>query len=182
MVREHKWIACGRAGRPFGVRGELVVDWLTGSCPVEAGRSSVYIREGGDAYRPLIILSSRPHGKRYVIRVEGFATRNDAEALRNEMLYISADQLEALPEGHYYDYQIIGLAVVTVDGEDVGTITDVQRTGANDIYEVTPPDGDNKKSFYIPAVDYIVKSIDLEKRVMVINVIEGLVEDVKSEK
>jgi len=59
MVREHKWIQCGRAGRPFGVRGELVVDWSSGSCPVEAGVGRVYIREGGDVYRHLIILSSR---------------------------------------------------------------------------------------------------------------------------
>ena len=182
MVREHKWIKCGRAGRPFGVRGELVVDWLTGSCPVETGSGSVYVREGGDAYRPLIILSSRPHGKRYVIHIEGCSTRTDAEELRNELFYVPEDQLEVLPEGHYYDYQIIGIEVVSVDGEAVGTITDVQRTGANDIYEVTPPDGNHKRSFYIPAVDFVVKSVDLEKKVMTINVIEGLIEDVKSEK
>lgn len=176
MVREHKWIACGRAGRPFGVRGELVVDWLTGSCPVEAGSGSVYVREGDDAYRPLIILSSRVHGKRHVICIEGCVTREDAGALSNEMFYIPEDQLEVLPEGHYYDYQIIGIEVVSVEGEAVGTVTDVQRTGANDIYEVTPPDGDHKRSFYIPAIDSVIKSIDLDAKKMVVNLIEGLVE------
>ena len=176
MVREHKWIACGRAGRPFGVRGEFVVDWLTGSCPVEAGSGSVYVREGGDAYRPLIILSSRPHGKRHVICIEGCSTRTDAAAFNNEMLFLPEDQLEELPSGQYYDYQIIGLGVVSVDGEVIGTITDVQRTGANDIYEVTPPDGNHKRSFYIPAVDHVVVSIDLDAKKMVINLIEGLIE------
>ena len=175
MVREHKWIECGRAGRPFGVRGELVVDWSSGACPVEAGVGSVYVCEGGDAYRPFIILSSRKHGKRHVVQIEGFSSRTDAETLCNEVLFLPEDQLEELGDNHYYAYHIIGLEVVTTEGKSLGTVTDIQKTGANDVYEVTPPGGNHKNSFYIPAVDHVVKNIDFEKKVMTINVIEGLI-------
>lgn len=177
MVREHKWIECGRAGRPFGVRGELVVDWSSGTCPVEAGVGSVYVCEGGDAYRPFIILSSRKHGKRHVVQIEGFVTRMDAEALCNEVFFLPEDQLEELGDNHYYAYQIVGLEVVTADGKLLGTVTDIQKTGANDVYEVTPPGGNHKNSFYIPAVDHIVREIDLEKKRMIVELIEGLIEE-----
>lgn len=176
MVREHKWIECGRAGRPFGVRGELVVDWSSGACPVEAGVGSVYVHEGGDEYRPFIILSSRKHGKRHVVTLEGVSSRNDAEMLCNQKFFLPEHELEELGDNHYYEYQIVGLEVVTADGKTLGTVTDIQKTGANDIYEVTPPDGNHKKSFYIPAVDHVVVSIDLNAKRMVINLIEGLVE------
>lgn len=176
MVREHKWIQCGRAGRPFGVRGELVVDWSSGACPVEAGVGSVYVREGGDEYRPFIILSSRSHGKRHVVRFEGVLTRNDAEEMCNKAFFLPEHELEKLEENHYYDYQIVGLEVVTTDGAVLGTVTDIQRTGANDVYEVTPPNGSHRKSFYIPAVDHIVREIDLENKRMVIELVDGLVD------
>jgi len=176
MVREHKWIECGRAGRPFGVRGELVVDWSSGKCPVEAGVGSVYIREGGDEYRPFIILSSRNHGKRHVVRIEGVSTREHAEALCNETLYLPEHELEELGENHYYSYQIVGLEVVTTEGKVLGTVTDIQKTGANDVYEVTPPGGSHKNSFYIPAIDSVVVEVDLDAKKMTINLIEGLVD------
>jgi len=176
MVREHKWIQCGRAGRPFGVRGELVVDWSSGACPVEAGVGSVYVHEGGDEYRPLIILSSRKHGKRHVVALEGISSREHAEEMCNKLFFLPEHELEELGENHFYEYQIVGLEVVTEDGKVLGTITDIQKTGANDVYEVTPPDGNHKKSFYIPAVDSVIVSIDLEKKVVKINLIEGLVE------
>jgi len=75
-----------------------------------------------------------------------------------------------LPEGQYYHYQIIGLQVRTTQGELIGTITRVLTGKSNDNYIVQGTKGE----ILIPAIEDVVKSIDLEQGFMTIEAIEGL--------
>ena len=75
-----------------------------------------------------------------------------------------------MPPGEYYAFQLIGLEVLTTDGNALGYIVDIMPTASNDVYIVEADAGE----ILIPAIDDVVQSIDLDKRQMIIEVIDGL--------
>ena len=77
-----------------------------------------------------------------------------------------------LPEGQYYHHQIIGLKVRTTRGEYIGEITDILSGQSNDNYIVRGPTGE----VLIPAIEDIVKAVDLDAGIVTIEAIEGLLD------
>ena len=114
------------------------------------------------------ITGSRLHsGKGLVLlRLEGVEDRDTALAFRGAQLYVRESDLVPLAEGQYYEFQIRGLAVVTEDGRDLGPVIDILHTGANDVYE-TP-------TALIPAIESVLREVDLEQGRLVIRWVEGL--------
>jgi 16S rRNA processing protein RimM len=150
------------------VRGEVRVAPETDFPERFARLEQVSVAPPGAAPRLMKITAARSHvGKGLVLlRLEGIEERDAAEALRGAALRIRDRDLTALPEGRYYEFQILGLAVITEDGRDLGTIIDIIHTGANDVYE-TP-------RAMIPAIASIILEIDLEQGRMVVHWVEGL--------
>lgn len=105
----------------------------------------------------------------WLMRFEGIADRTAAEALAGGLLYIREADLPDLPEGRYYVHQIVGLRAITVDGRDLGQISEVLETGANDVY-VTP-------AGLIPATAEVVKEIDLQAKTMRIAPLPGMLDE-----
>jgi 16S rRNA processing protein RimM len=95
-----------------------------------------------------------------------------AEKLRGRFIEIPHRQLKSLPEGQHYHFQLIGLQVWSTKGEFLGEITDILTTAGNDSYVVK---GDNEE-LLIPAIEDVVKSIDIAGGLVVIEPIEGLLE------
>ncbi len=83
---------------------------------------------------------------------------------------IEQSQDHPLPEGQYYHHQIIGLQVMTTRGERLGNITDIITGKSNDNYVVQGVTGE----ILIPAIEDVVKTIDLERGCVIIEAIEGL--------
>jgi len=77
---------------------------------------------------------------------------------RGATLRIPADEVQPLPPGQFYVYQIVGLRARTPDGTPLGEVADVLRTGANDVYVVRPPVG---RDVLLPAVEGVVERIDV---------------------
>ena len=73
-------------------------------------------------------------------------------------------------EGEYFHYQIIGLKVISVTGEDLGEITDILETGSNDVYVVVGPTGE----ILVPAIRDVIKEIDVLSGLMTVDLPEGL--------
>jgi len=94
----------------------------------------------------------------------------DAQRLRGQTIEIHHSQLKPLPEGQYYHFQLIGLEVWTTPGELLGSITEILATASNDIYIVHGVKGE----IFIPAIEDVVKSINLNEGRMIIEPIEGL--------
>ena len=106
-----------------------------------------------------------------VMKVKGVDTVEEAQKLRNRVLYIDRDDVE-LDEGCYFVQDLIGLEVVDADsGESYGKITDVSQTGANDVYHITDEKGNVR---LIPAIPEVVAETDIEGGVMKITPLEGL--------
>ena len=151
-----------RIAKPHGLTGEVSVQVFT-DFPERMAGSEVFVDgPGGD--RLIRVETVRGlTGSRAILKLEGVADRDQAEKLRDSVLNVSRDRIPELPEGQYYDFQIVGLRVVTADGRDLGRITEVLRTGANDVYLTD--------QVLVPAVDRFIRSIDLERGAMVV---EGL--------
>ena len=170
--RETTWVECGRVGKPFGIRGEVFVDWCADECPVAAG-GTVYVQEGGE-YVPKVVCSSRVHGARHVVLLECMSSRDDAARLRGATFFLPEDALPTLPQGEYYSYQILGIEVVTDMGERLGNVTKIFSAGAHDVYEVSDTTGPTRREVLIPAIDQVIATIDLTAKKMVIRKIKGL--------
>lgn len=157
---EPVFLAIGRLRRPHGVRGEMLMDVLTGFPErIRPGRK-VYV---GEVHELLQIASLRGHDREMIIRFSGFSTPEEAGRLRNALVYVKASDLPELPEGEYYHHQLLGLSVVDEAGQHLGILTEILETGANDIYLVKTPD---EKELLLPVIEEVILSVDLEQGVM----------------
>ena len=106
-----------------------------------------------------------------IIQLEGVDDRDTAESLREEMVYVHIDNAVPLEEDEYYLYQIEGIRVVTDEGQELGHVTDVIETGANDVYVVTAPNG---TEHLIPAIEDVIQVVDFAENLMVIKLLDAL--------
>ncbi|ANW17843.1 ribosome maturation factor RimM [Streptomyces clavuligerus] len=167
-------LVVGRIGRAHGVKGEVSVEVRTDEPELRLGPGAVLLTDP-PARGPLTIETGRVHSGRLLLRFAGVRDRNGAEALRETLLIADVDP-EASPEGddEYYDHQLIDLDVVTVDGTEVGRITEISHLPSQDLFIVERPDG---TEVMIPFVTEIVTSIDLEEQRAVIDPPPGLIDD-----
>ena len=124
--------------------------------------------------RTLRIVSSRStitKGKEErILLLRGFRDRDQALELIGEWLYVKQSEVPAAEEGEYFHYQLLGLKVRTVDGDDLGELSEILETGSNDVYIVVGSEGE----ILVPAVSQFVCEIDIDAGVMVVDLPEGL--------
>jgi 16S rRNA processing protein RimM len=94
----------------------------------------------------------------------------EAATLFGELLYVSRDEAATLPRGSYFEHEVVGLRVETVEGGVLGTIAEILRTGANDVYVVRGERGE----VLIPAVRHVVRRVDLPGGRIVVALLPGL--------
>jgi 16S rRNA processing protein RimM len=162
------FLAVAKVRRPFGVKGELLLEILTDFPKRLMQQEHLYAGEEKTSYG---VESIRRHGKQLLLRLEGIADRDAAERLRDGILFSRLDDLPPLPEGVYYLHQIEGLAVFTEDGESLGTVREILKTGANDVYVVRGEKGE----ILLPAIPQVIREVVLEEKRMVVTLIDGLV-------
>lgn len=119
------------------------------------------------------VLSATPSGNVVLLKLYGINDRDQAERLRGMYLEIPREKAVKLPADTYFIGDLIGCTVREEDGTELGTLTQVQPTGANDIYEVT---GKDRPSIWIPAIADVVKSVDVEKGEIIVSLLPGLKE------
>ena len=159
------FITIGRVLAPWGIRGKLKGEVMTDFPERFAPAATVYINrqqmtvEGAEWHKGGVII-----GLNMINNVEA------ARRLRGQLIEISHSQVYPLPEGQYYHFQLIGLEVWTTGGELLGIIAEVLVGPSNDNYVVV---GDGGKML-IPAIEDVVKSVDLDSGRMVIEAIPGL--------
>ncbi|SFU36670.1 ribosome maturation factor RimM [Butyrivibrio sp. M55] len=120
----------------------------------------------------LDVQSARFFKKFVIVKFKQFDNINDVEKFRGCELTISRKDAIKLAPGEYYVADLVGLDIVDEDGKKLGVLSDVIQTGANDVYEMTPENGEEK--VYIPAIKDCVKEIDTKNNKIVIHVMEGL--------
>lgn len=163
-------LVVGRIGRPHGVRGEVTVEVRTDE-PESRFAPGTALATDPVATGPLTVEGTRWHKGILLLSVVGVNDRESAEDLRGTLLVIDSGDIP--PTGdpdEFYDHQLVGLAVVTTAGDDVGEVVDVLHHG-QDLLVVR---GQARAEVYIPFVKALVPEIDLEKGVLVVDPPPGL--------
>jgi len=165
-VSPEKFIIVGKLGRRRGVRGEINVTPATDFPERFLDLKEIYVETRG-AWKRVKILSSTLVGGRPVLKLSGVNTPEEASKLTNLSLAVTSDQLVDLPDGTFYVFDLVGSAVIDLESEEkLGTIVDVQRYPANDVYLVEDEAG---RELMVPAVAEFVKQIDIaNKRVVIL--------------
>lgn len=148
-----------------GLRGEMAIDPMTDFPDRFMPGSKLWA-----AGREYTVRGARAHQDTLLVALEGIETRNQAAELRHQLLEVRQDELGDLEEDAYYRFEIIGLKVVDKGGTALGNVVDVLETGSNDVYIVR----DAESEVLIPAIDSVVKDVDLDGGVMTVDLIAGL--------
>jgi len=165
---EPVYLAVGFLRRPHGVAGEMLMDLHTDFPDrLKPGRR-LYL---GEDHRPVTLAGIRPHGGAYVVKIKGVDTPEAAGLYRNTWLTVKTKDIPALPEGQFYQYQLIGLKVMDESDQLLGTLTEILVTGANDVYVVTDGDG---KELLLPAIPDVILELKPEEGYLRVHVLEGL--------
>lgn len=112
--------------------------------------------------------------KQYVIaKFEGYDSINDVEILKGAKLLIEREKAVKLQKDEYFIADLIDMKVETENGEALGKVKDVLKTGANDVYVVELP---GQKEVLFPAIKECILNIDMDRSVITVHVMDGLLE------
>ena len=160
----------GAIASVHGIKGEVKV-FPTTDEPTKFKKLKSVILKNEKEERDIALQSVRFFKNMVIVKFQGIESPEDAQKYRGATLWIAREQAVPLRENEYYRADLIGLTVVTEDGEELGILTDVLETGANDVYEVTLSD---KKTALFPAIRECIKEVDVEKGYIKVHVMEGL--------
>ena len=160
----------GAIASVHGIKGEVKV-FPTTDEPTKFKKLKSVILKTEKEEREIALQSVRFFKNMVIVKFQGIESPEDAQKYRGATLWIAREQAVPLRENEYYRADLIGLTVVTEDGEELGILTDVLETGANDVYEVTLSD---KKTALFPAIRDCIREVDVEKGYIKVHVMEGL--------
>ena len=167
------WFNVGKIVNTHGIRGEVRVISST-DFPEEryaVGNKLSLFKSDSKTPIVLTVASHRRHKNFDLLTFEGYLTIEMVQGFRDGILKVSENQLSELEGNEYYFHEIIGCTVNGTDGQEIGVITDILQTGANDVWTVKPASG---KDHYIPYIEDVVKDIDIENKKITIDVLDGL--------
>lgn len=156
-------VRIGYVRRAVGLSGEVEVEPLTD----DTGRfkPGLSVRAGAAVRQ---VEAVRNGAGTLVLKLIGVEDRDLADDLRGKYLEIETAEVQPLPEGSYYHWQLLGLEVFDIAGTRLGEITDIIDNPANDIYLLSAED----RQVLVPAVSEVVRSIDLAAGRMVVDLPE----------
>ena len=166
-----EYLSIGQIVNIHGVHGEVKIYPLTDDMNRFKKLTELYVEAKGElkAYE---IESVKFLSSTVVIKLKGVDTVEAAQALRNLYVKIERNKAVKLPKHSYFICDLIGVLVFDVDGNCLGEVSDVMHTGSNDVYVVK----NEKKEILVPALKSIILDVDMEKRTMLVDLPEGLMD------
>jgi 16S rRNA processing protein RimM len=166
------YLAVGYVQGIHGLKGELRVDLYTDFPERFAPGARLYL---GDELEEVEVLSARLHKQLLLLQLAGVESRAEADALRGDWLFIRETDAAELEEGVFWVHDIIGMTVLSDQGVALGVVREVLFTGANDVYVVeTPPHVNQGRDLLLPAIEEVIRSVDVEARQMTVFLLPGL--------
>ncbi|MEO2263534.1 ribosome maturation factor RimM [Dorea sp. YH-dor228] len=154
-----------------GVRGEVKVFPTTDDAARFKKLKHVMLDTGKETL-PLEIESVKFFKQFVILKFKGFDNINDIERYKRCPLLIERENAVPLEEGEYFIADMIGMKVITDEGENFGILKDVMETGANDVYVIEHP---SEGEVLVPAIKECILDVDIENRQMKIHVMNGLI-------
>lgn len=153
-----------------GVRGEVKVLPTTDD-PMRFKKLKQVILDTGKEQIELEVAGARFFKNLVILKFKGIDNINDVEQYRQKSLYVTRENAVPLGENEYFIADLIGLKVVSDEGEELGELSDVLQTGANDVYVVSK---ENTPDLLIPAIRDCIKQVDIESGTMQVHLLAGL--------
>lgn len=150
----------GRISAPFGVRGWVKIQPNTESPGNLLAYKSWWIGRDGD-WREVAVAEGRVQNRTLAARLEGCTDRDAAAALRGQLVAVERAQLPKARSGEYYWADLLGLKVINTESQELGSVVDILRTGANDVLVVQ---GDRER--LIPFIADVIRELDTGAGVM----------------
>ena len=161
----------GQIVNTFGIKGMVKVKPFTDDIRRFDELKTVYV-EKNSTKTEYEVEEVKYHKDMVLIKFKGIDKVEQAEMLRNSYLTVSRDSVEKLEEGRYYIVDLLGLEVYTDEQILLGTLEDIFNTGSNDIYVVKDKQG---KQILLPAIQDVIKQIDIENKKIIVHLLPGLV-------
>ena len=161
-------LVVGRIGRAHGVLGEATIEVRTDDADQRFSIGSKLTLDNG---KELEVKSSRWHNQVLLLSFIGINDRNQIEELRDQLMSVDVD-INQLAPGEYHYQQLIGCEVFLEKGDLVGAVTEIVKLPGQDLLSIER----NGKEVLVPMVAAIIISIDVEKKKIVINPPEGLLD------
>ncbi|MFP3895281.1 MAG: ribosome maturation factor RimM [Anaerolineales bacterium] len=157
----------GEIVAPRGVHGEVKVKIETDDPERFYALDRVYL---GDTLTPFEVERARLFKSQALLQLKGIENRNQAERLRNTPVYVAIEDALPLGKDQFYYHQIEGLPVLTIEGEELGYVAEILRTGSNDVYVIRG----GQTEILLPVIRGVIREIDIEKGKIIVKVPDGL--------
>ncbi len=162
----------GRIRKPHGVRGDLKVAVQSDEPARFFELERVFVSNNPKDHSPaeMRVTDVRFHGNDAVLTFDGLTSREAAAQYNSAWLFVALEDAVPLEDGEIYTFQLVGLSVMTTQGEVIGAVSNVLETGANDVIVVNGPLGE----VLIPDIPQVVVGVDLEAKQLTIEPLEGM--------
>lgn len=162
------FLEAGKIVGTHGINGNVKVEPWCDSAEFLCSFKTLYFKSGKEKVN---VISARKQKSNVIMSIEGIDDMEKAIAVRGRILYLKRSEAD-LPDDTFFIQDIIGCKVFDVDTNVLyGEVTDVFKTGANDVYQVKNKD---EKVYLIPVIPDVVKTIDVNNQTIYIKPIEGL--------
>ena len=165
----------GKITKRHGLYGEVKVFAFGGHPKTLSGIKKIYI-EASDRKEPRRFSLSRIKFQKNVaiVKLEGVDTPEAADALKNFCVLVEKDDLQPPGEDEYYWADLIGLRVSTSHGDNIGEVKDLIDSGGHDILVIKS--SERGREFLVPFIERFVTAVDLDRSMITVESIEGLLE------
>ena len=157
--------------QPHGVRGEVKV-FPTTDDPVRFKKLKKVILDTGNEKLDLEVEHVKFFKQFVIVKFKEFDNINDIERYKRCPLLVTRENAVSLEEDEYFVADMIGMKVITEDGTEFGTLSDVMETGANDVYVI---DSKEHGEVLMPAIKECVLNVDMESGIITVHLMNGLI-------
>ena len=164
------FLSVGKIVGTHGVRGMVRIQPWCDTPEFLCSFKTVYLDENGG--NKLQLITPKPHGNVVISAIKNVNSIDDAEKLRNKIIYIKRDDAK-LEDDQYFIEELIGCEAIDVEtNELLGIVSDVSQTGANDVYIIDSPE---YGEVLVPAIKQCILDVNIEEGYIKIHLLEGLV-------
>lgn len=164
------FLRVGVISSTHGVKGEVKVFPTTDDVNRFNDLKQVLL-DTGKEYIELEIEGVKYFKQFVILKFKGINNINDIEKYKGKDLLVSRENAVELEEDEYFIYDIIGSKVITDDETELGELTEILATGANDVYVVTTKDG---KELLLPSIKECILNVDVENKIVTVHILPGL--------
>ena len=165
-----QYLEIGKITNTHGVMGEVRVQPWADSPDFLCKFKTLYVDK---THWPIKVERARVHKNMVILKFKEFNNVNDIEKYKGKDLLIRRDQAVKLAPNENFITDLIGLKVVTDEGKEFGTLTDVLQTGANDVYVIESLEG---KEYLFPAIPQCILDVNLESQTVTVHILDGLLD------